>query len=81
MQPVSAFNEKTLKLSVNKLPTRLDCSNMFCLTWETCIWSFLYFDNDETSKIGDVLTEHGGLLHVLPLAVHLNFLSLVFLVS
>ena len=26
-----------------------------------------------TSKIDDVLTEHGGLLHVLPLAVHLRF--------
>ena len=24
------------------------------------------------SKIDDVLTEHGGLLHVLPLAVHLK---------
>ena len=24
--------------------------------------------------IDDVLTEHGGLLHVLPLAVHLHFL-------
>ena len=32
--------------------------------------------NDETSKIDDVLTEHGGLLHVLPLAVHLNFFLL-----
>ena len=30
-----------------------------------------HFDNDATSKIDDVLTEHGGLLHVLPLAVHL----------
>ena len=28
----------------------------------------LHFDNDATSKIDDVLTEHGGLLHVLPLA-------------
>ena len=27
-----------------------------------------------TSKIDDVLTEHGGLLHVLPVAVHLNFI-------
>ena len=32
----------------------------------------LAFDNDATSKIDDVLTEHGGLLHVLPLAVHLT---------
>ena len=31
------------------------------------------FDNDETSKIDDVLTEYGGLLHVLPLAVHLIY--------
>ena len=34
------------------------------------IW---HFNNDATSKIDDVLTEHGGLLHVLPLAVHLRF--------
>ena len=32
-----------------------------------------HFDNDATSKIDDVLTEHGGLIHVLPLAVHLIF--------
>ena len=31
----------------------------------------LDFDNGATSKIDDVLTEHGGLLHVLPLAVNL----------
>ena len=31
------------------------------------------FDNGASSKIDDVLTEDGGLLHVLPLAVHLNF--------
>ena len=35
-----------------------------------------HFDNDATSKTDDVLTEHGGLLHVLPLAVHLRFLLL-----
>ena len=29
------------------------------------------FENSATSKIDDVITEHGGLLHVLPLAVHL----------
>ena len=34
---------------------------------------FWYFDNGVTSKIDDVLTEHGGLLHVLPLAVNLDF--------
>ena len=32
-----------------------------------------HFDNYATSKIDDVLNEHGGLLHVLPLAVHLTF--------
>ena len=32
-----------------------------------------HFDNDASSKINDVLTEHGGLLHVLPLAVLLRF--------
>ena len=31
--------------------------------------------NVATNKIDDVLTEHGGLLHVLPLAVHLSFFS------
>ena len=32
-----------------------------------------HFDNGVLSKIDDVLAEDGGLLHVLPLAVHLNF--------
>ena len=31
----------------------------------------LHFDNDATSNIDYVLTEHGGLLHILPLPVHL----------
>ena len=35
-----------------------------------------HFDNDATIKIDDVLTEHGGLLHVLPLAVHPEFFLL-----
>ena len=35
-----------------------------------------HFDNDATSKIDDVLTEHGGLLHVLPLVVHLRYFLL-----
>ena len=29
------------------------------------------FDNGATSKFDDVLLEHGGLTHVLPLAFHL----------
>ena len=33
----------------------------------------ILISNDATSKINDVLTEHGGLLHVLPLTVHLRF--------
>ena len=33
----------------------------------------LDFDNGATSKIDDVLSEYGGLLHVLPIAVHLFF--------
>ena len=32
-----------------------------------------HFDNGASSKIDDVLAEDGGLLQVLPLAVHLNF--------
>ena len=35
-----------------------------------------HFDNDATNKIDDDLTEHGGLLHVLPLAIHLRFFLL-----
>ena len=31
---------------------------------------YWHFDNGAKSKIDDALTEHGGLLHVLPLAVH-----------
>ena len=34
-----------------------------------------HFDNDATSKIHDVLTEHVGPLQVLPLTVHLNCFS------
>ena len=30
------------------------------------------FDNGASSKIDDILTEDGGQLHVLPLAVHLS---------
>ena len=33
----------------------------------------LVFDNVATSKFDDVLFEHSGLPHVLPLAVHLKF--------
>ena len=32
------------------------------------------FDKGATSKMDDILTEKGGLLHVLLLAVHLNIL-------
>ena len=32
-----------------------------------------HFDNGASSKIDDVVAGDGGLLHVLPLAVHLNF--------
>ena len=39
-------------------------------------WGGWHFDNGAPSKIDDVLAEVGGLLHVLPLAVHLNFLWL-----
>ena len=33
-----------------------------------------HFDNGTSSKIDDVLAEDGGLLHVLTLASHLNFI-------
>ena len=32
-----------------------------------------HFDNGSSSEIDNVLAENGGLLHVLPLAVLLNF--------
>ena len=38
------------------------------------IFSPWHFDNGDSSKIDDVLAEDGGLLHVLPLAVHLKAL-------
>ena len=50
---------------------------MFFSTWETCIWSYTefvypecwHFDYGATSKIDDVLTGHGELLHVLPVSI------------
>ena len=35
-----------------------------------------HFDNDATSIFDDVLLEHSGLPHVLPLAVHLKSVRL-----
>ena len=35
-----------------------------------------HLDNGATSKFDDVLHEHGGLPHVLPLAVNLKFVLL-----
>ena len=32
-----------------------------------------HFENGASSKIDDVLAEDGGLLHVLPLTVHMKF--------
>ena len=43
------------------------CWTVYCV--------LIHFNNDASSKIDDVLTEDGGLLHVLPLAVHLNFFN------
>ena len=37
---------------------------------------YWHFENNVTSKIDDVLTEHGGLFHVLPLTVHMRFVLL-----
>ena len=36
-------------------------------------WGGWHFDNGASSKIDDVPIEDGGLLHVLPLTVHLKF--------
>ena len=38
--------------------------------------STLDFDDGAISKFDDVLLEHGGLPHVLPLTVHLKFVWL-----
>ena len=55
-------------------------------TWETYNWSIHTALNlstldagsgsEATSKNDNVLTEHGGLLHVLPLTVHLRLFLL-----
>ena len=63
------------------------------MTWDTFLpgvyagllseLKYLYYcttqdaDNGATSKIDNVLAEHGGLLHVLPLAVILKCLKVV----
>ena len=39
--------------------------DLFVIPW--------HFENGASNKIDDVLTEDDGLLHVLPLAVHLKF--------
>ena len=44
---------------------------LFCT--EFVYFECWHFDNDATSKIDDDLTEHSGLLHALPLAVHMRF--------
>ena len=38
---------------------------------------YWHFDNGATSKVDDVLLDHGGLPHVLPLAVQLEFFGQV----
>ena len=40
-----------------------------------------HFDNRTSSKIDEVITEHGELLHVLSLAVHLRCVASMILVS
>ena len=50
---------------------------MGVMGWVVCPLDFLVspwpFENGALSKIDDVLAEDGGLLHVLPLTVHLKF--------
>ena len=40
---------------------------------EFVYFGFWHFDNGGRSNFDDILLEHGGLLHVLPLAVHWKF--------
>ena len=56
---------------LSKKACLLVLSRRFCrLSIHPGCW---HFDNVALSKIDDVLTEHGGLPHVLPLVVHLIF--------
>ena len=53
---------------------------LFHHAFSTSFTEFVYFgcwhfDNGATSNFADVLLEHGGLPHVLPLAVYLNVLG------
>ena len=38
----------------------------------TVYFVLIHFDNGASSKIDNVLAEDGGLLHVLPIAIHLR---------
>ena len=40
---------------------------------KNCFPGITNFENGASSKIEDILAEDGGLLHVLTLAIHLNF--------
>ena len=43
------------------------------LLWSEFVYpGYWHIDNGATSKINNVVTEHGGILHVLPLAVYLK---------
>ena len=60
--------------------SRQACSTMSLPTWGTVLPALnlfnldggWHFDNCSTRKIDDVLLKQGGLLHVLPLPVHLT---------
>ena len=67
-----------MKLDLGSIRSSLrdGLSTPYRLTKEQCQTTFVYpgcghFDKGATSKIDDVLIEHGGLPHDLPLAVHL----------
>ena len=62
--PYRSSIRNSAKLFHQVLAFGLSCTE---LVYPKC-WHF-----DNASKIDDVLTEHGGLLHVLPLAVCLSF--------
>ena len=67
-----------MKLDLGSIRSSLrdGLSTPYRLTKEQCQTTFDYpgcghFDKGATCKIDDVLIEHGGLPHDLPLAVHL----------
>ena len=76
---VATFHHKSLQVNIFRLIKYKTSSGLLIVEHHGPFCTeFVYpecwrFENGATSKIDDVLIKHGGLLHVLPLAVHLDF--------